>query len=151
MSISVHGLCRFSYPSKEGSGFHNKNVESLYDSRRLTRRLGTFENIIIPSISNQSDKNFKLGLLIGDDLPTWCRDRLLRACRNTPQIELIVKRPGLPHRDACSSAIQSLRNNHAGYVAEFRLDDDDGVSKDFIESIKRISSKIPDGAFGPII
>lgn len=151
MRIPVVGLCRFSYPSKDGSGFKNKAPELLYDYNRLKRRLSTFENILLPSVSGQSDKDFTLGVLIGSDLPEWCRDRLVRACRKIPQIKIIPMNPGIPHGDACSEAILSLRPTSIDYVAEFRLDDDDGVSSYFIESVKRDLSIIPPGSFGPVL
>lgn len=151
VNIPVVGLCRFSYPFKAGTGFKSPVGDLLYSDDRLSKRLSIFENILIPSIIGQTEKDFTLGILVGSDLPGWCRNRIEMACGAVNQIKIITMEPFLPHVEACSDAIKSIRPECDNYVAEFRIDDDDGVAIDFVENVKKILSRVPCGMFGPVL
>lgn len=149
--IPVIGLCRFSYPTLEGTGFKNSSSRNLYDEDRLSVRLSLFENILIPSIAGQTEKDFTLGILIGNDLPMWCARRIEIASQGISQIKLLTKEPFRPHVEICSEAIRSLRPDTDSHVAEFRIDDDDGLGVNFIERVKEIFSAISHRKIGPIL
>lgn len=150
-TIPVIGLCRFSYPTLDGTGFKSSSKQEIYSTERLIFRTTIFENILIPSIAGQTEKDFLLGILIGSDLPSWCKERVRKSCQNISQIRIIEHPPLRPHTEACSEAIISLRPDTGSPLAEFRIDDDDGLSINFVKRVKEIFSSISVNNFGPIL
>lgn len=141
--LQITGLCRFSYPTAEGSGFRledaaQSEIPAIYDTARLRQRLWLFEHICLPGITGQIDKNFTLILLIGEHLPRFVRDRLDEIIAPHPQIQLRVEPEHQHHDDVCARAFHSSRRPGTQLVAEFALDDDDCVAVTFIAEIRRI-------------
>lgn len=141
--LQIIGLCRFSYPTAEGSGFRLENaaeaeVPAIYDPARLRQRLWLFEHICLPGVSGQIDKDFTLILLVGARLPHVIRHRLDEMIAPHPQIQLRVENEHQHHDDVCAGAFHSTRRRDTQLVAEFALDDDDCVSVTFIAEIRRI-------------
>lgn len=130
--LSIVGLCRFSYPTLEGQGFRQPLI---YELGRLKRRLHLFENICLPSIKSQTDKDFRLVILVGENMPLL--DELRDIVLDVRQIELAVSPEGLPHIETCSNVLLA-RRRASGFVGEFCMDDDDAVAIDFIEQSREL-------------
>ncbi|SLN77409.1 glycosyltransferase [Roseisalinus antarcticus] len=141
--IQVLGLCRFSYPSAPG-GFDDqtRSMEDvrarLYEPRRMALRFLWFEHVALPSLRQQTDRNFTVVVLAGDRMPAEHRQRLLDLLVDTPQIKPLFLEEGQVHRDACRAAMQAHRDPAAHAVAEFRLDDDDAVADIFVERTRMV-------------
>ncbi|MBU2981813.1 putative rhamnosyl transferase [Lentibacter algarum] len=150
MKLQVLGLCRWSYPSQVGA-FNNKGQSlealraELYNARRLEGRLFFMEHLVLPSIRAQSDVDFKLVLMIGDELPDPWRSKLLRLIKDIPQVKPVFLPEGQNHMEACRNLMISERDQSADVVAEFRLDDDDAVASDFVARLRDLF-----GALRPI-
>ncbi len=143
MNIQLLGLCRFSYPSevgafKRGSETLKGLCSVLYSAERLEQRLFFFERLVLPALREQSDKDFTLLVLAGDQLPTDFRRRLELLCSGLPQIQLVFEPEGQNHRDLCRKIMVHHRDMSADIVGEFRLDDDDAVAIDFVERTKKL-------------
>ncbi|WP_149140211.1 glycosyltransferase [Gemmobacter caeruleus] len=140
MTVQVMGLCRFSVPSL--GAFQSMPEEigarraALYDPRRLARRLAWFEHVALPGLALQTDPDFTLVLLIGADLPEPWQGRLRRLVADLPQIRVVATAPG-EHRAICAAAMRPLVDPAAQIVAQFRLDDDDAISRNFVQRIRR--------------
>lgn len=144
-AIQVQGLCRFSFPCTGGFKKYHTSLEerraALYDPKRLDQRTLWFEQIGLPGLAAQTDPDFTLHLLTGEDLPPPWRDRVETAIKAVPQI----KRHALPtmdHRAACRQVLRAGRDPDRATVAEFRLDDDDAVAVDFVAALRRQHRKV---------
>lgn len=134
--IQVLGICRFSFPA-DLSAFrqHRDSVEArrdaLYSAERMAMRFFWFENLLLPCIAAQRDKDFTLLVLLGDDLPDPYRSRIEEITAPVAQIKLVY-RPSGPMRDTVREIMKAEREPDADAIAEFWLDDDDGVGRNFV-------------------
>lgn len=138
--VQVIGLTRFSYPSAPGA-FGKADLEDLrarlYAEARMALRFFWFEQVALPAIRGQTDSDFTHILMVGDQLPGQHRDRLERLTADLPQVRIVALEEGQVHRLACRDVMRAARDKSARAVAEFRLDDDDGVGRGFVADLKR--------------
>ncbi|EAR50070.1 hypothetical protein OG2516_08526 [Oceanicola granulosus HTCC2516] len=139
--VQLLGLCRFSYPADDRSfqsqpGDLAKRRAGLYAPARLERRLTWFEHILLPGLAAQTDPDFTLLLLLGDDFPEPYRTRLLDLVAPVPQIRPVFRAPD-NHRKVCREIMREARDPAADWVAEFKMDDDDAVAIDYVEHVRR--------------
>lgn len=139
MRVQVLGICRFSLLVEGGFQVTHETLEDrrrmLYDPDRLARRFLWFEQVCLPGLAAQTDPDFTLVLLTGEDFPKPWLDRLRDLIAGTPQIVLVQAPPG-HHREVCRAAIQARIEPKASAVAQFRQDDDDAVAVDFVERVR---------------
>ena len=138
--MQIIGLCRFSYPALGGFQVKHETAEEraafLYDPTRLEQRFAFFEAITLPSILAQTDGDFSFAVLVGSDLPAPFLARLLDLCDPHPNIQIVSRAPG-QHRPVMQEVINALRSDPAAPCIQFRLDDDDAVARDFIETLRQ--------------
>ncbi len=138
--VQALGLTRFSYPSAPGA-FGRDGLDALrarlYDDRRMALRFHWFEHVTLPGLRAQTDPDFTLVVLTGDALPERHRDRLAALLSGLPQARIVTMPEGRVHREACRAAMIEARDPAARVVAEFRLDDDDGVAAGFVADLRR--------------
>lgn len=142
--VQVLGLCRFSYPSAPGAFSRVEGGDlaairaQLYAPERLALRLHLLEHLMLPGLRAQTDSDFTLLLMMGDDLPGPVRDRVLRLIADLPQIKPVFWPEGQPHREAVREVMLAHRDPDARLIAEFRLDDDDAIAVDFVAETRRL-------------
>ena len=140
--MQVVGLCRFSYPANINA-FQTRHKDmadrtaALYADDRLAARTFLFENFLLPGLRAQTDPDFTLLLLMGEDLPEPWRSRILGAIADVPQIKPVFRPAGLVHRELYREMFLAERDTAAGLVAEFRIDDDDALAHDFVERLRK--------------
>lgn len=138
--VQVIGLCRFSLFSEGGFQAMPEDAgerrERLFDPVRLEQRMRWFEAVTLPSIAAQNDPDFLFLVVTSEDLPEPFMTRLRLQVAKVPQARLMPLPYGL-HREQCGEAIRQLIDPGVDTVAQFRLDDDDGVSMDFVGLLKR--------------
>ena len=139
--VEVIGLCRFSWPGLGGFKRAPEALEArtaaLYDPARLEHRFRLFEAFTLPSLRAQGDGDFRIGIVIGPEFPQ--RPRLEALLRDLPQAVILERAPG-PHREVMREAINSLRGRPDRASAQFRLDDDDAVGRDFVSRLRAAAS-----------
>lgn len=141
--IQVLGLCRFSYPANLNA-FQTRHADmaertaALYDPARLDVRCFLFEQFLLPAMAAQTDPDFTLILLMGDDFPEPWRSRMLTHCKAHPQLSPVFHPSGQPHREVYREVLHAHRDPDAMVVSEFRLDDDDAVAVDFVERLRTL-------------
>ena len=137
--VEVIGLTRFSWPGTGGFQIRHDSlaarVAHLYAPTRLADRLRIFEAFTVPSLRAQSDPDFTLMVVIGPDLPAPARDRLEALLAGIPQAVLSVQPPG-PHREVMRAVMKAARRRPGLPCAQFRLDDDDAVHRDFVARLR---------------
>lgn len=141
--MEVIGLCRFSYPAIGGfqveHGTTSERVSYLYTQERMMERLKLFETIALPSLKAQKDPNFKLCILIGDSMPKKYKRRLEGLISEVPQVSLYTE-PPRNHREVCKEILNLARYDPSDCCVQFRFDDDDAVSVNFVRDIRQAVS-----------
>ncbi len=138
--MQVIGLCRFSYPAFGGFQVEHKTIEEriayLYAEGRLEERFRLFETIALPCLKAQSDPDFSLIIVIGDQLPARHEARLEALIADFPQA-LIHKEPPRNQREVMKEILNEARLNPSEPCLQFRFDDDDAIAVDFIEKLRK--------------
>jgi len=110
----------------------------LFEPERLNKRFELFENIALASLKDQTDQDFKLSVLSSTNLPEKYKTRLQDLCNDTrgaDHVDINYRGPrkaGKLFRQIMCEKYPDLRT-----IAQVVLDDDDAVSRDFVEVCKR--------------
>ena len=138
--LQVQGLCRFSLPCTGGFKKYHKSFEerraALYAPARLETRCFWFERVCLPGLALQSDPDFTLHVVLGEDFPDPWRSRMEALMAQVPQIIPHWRAPD-DHRAICRDVLWAGRDHSCANVAEFRLDDDDAVAVDYVAQLRR--------------
>lgn len=133
------GLCRFSYPALGGYQVKHETIEDrmayLFAEERLEERFRLFETVALPCLRAQTDPDFQLVILIGDQFPKQHEDRLEALIEDLPQA-LIHKEPPRRHREVAADVLNQARLDPSQPCLQFRYDDDDAVAVDFIQKLR---------------
>ncbi|MGP6089987.1 putative rhamnosyl transferase [Antarctobacter jejuensis] len=142
--MQVIGFCRFSYPALGGFQVEHDSIADrlayLYAPARMEERFRHFEALCLPGLKAQTDPDFILAILVGEEMPAEYLDRLAALVEDFPQAAIIARPPG-PHRQVCQEVINSLRDM-AQPCLEFRHDDDDALSVHFVERLRQAAADV---------
>ncbi len=147
--MQVIGLCRFSFPALGDFQIEHGTVAErrhhLYNPTRLEERFRLFESVTLPSFRAQTDGDFQFLIVIGDCLPKEAHDRLRDVTADIPQVQIVERSvdPNRKHRQVMKHILQETRLYPDRPCLQFRHDDDDSVSIDFIECLREAAG---DGA-----
>lgn len=137
--MQVIGLCRFSYPAIGGFRLSQDTIEDqrrfLYAADRMAERFRLFETVTLPGFRTQTDEVFELLVLTGTCLPPPYSQRLRDLTDGIKQIRIIEKEPA-DHKRVMREVLNAARTNPQEPCIQFRHDDDDAVSVDFIEKLR---------------
>lgn len=137
--MQVIGLCRFSYPAHGGFQVEHDTIEErrqyLYNPARLEERFRLFETTALPCFKEQTDEDFQFLIVIGDCLPKPAFDRLHDLTAGMKQVRIIAREPAR-HRKVMKEVLNAARDNPNAPCLQFRHDDDDAVSVDFVERLR---------------
>jgi hypothetical protein len=137
------GLCRFSYPALGGFQVEHETIEEriafLYQYERLEERFRLFEAIALPCLRAQTDPDWGLVIIIGDQFPQDHLERLHDITADLPQITIQAHAPK-PNRDMLKDVLNAARIDPDQPCLQFRYDDDDAVSVDFIEKFRKAAA-----------
>lgn len=141
--MQVIGLCRFSYPAIGGFQVEHDTIDEriafLYAQERLEERFRLFETIALPCLKEQTDQDFDLIMVVGESLPTHYLTRLRDLCSEVPQIRIQAE-PPRKQRQIMRRILNDARQDPNAPCLQFRHDDDDAVSVDFIERLRQTVS-----------
>ncbi len=142
MTLQVIGLCRFSYPAIGGFQVEHETIEDriayLYGTARLEERFRLLETVALPCIKAQTDQDFELIIVIGDQLPKVHFDRLHDITADIEQVR-IISEPPRPQREVMKEIFNKSRKDPSLPCLQFRHDDDDAFAVDFIERLRAAS------------
>lgn len=141
--MQVLGLCRMSYPALGGFQTEHHTVEDrarfLYAPERMEARLRAFEAFTLPALKAQTDPDFTLVVVIGDDLPARWRDRITGLLEGLPQAVIRAMPPGR-HRSIMQEVINDARDGRP--CIQFRMDDDDAVAVSFVARVRAAAADV---------
>lgn len=133
------GLCRFSYPAIGGFQIAHDTIEErmafLYREDRMAERFRLFEHVALPCLRAQTDPRWNMVVVIGESLPKEHFDRLHDLVADLPQIT-IQAHPPRPQREVMKEVLNAARLDPSEPCSQFRYDDDDAVSVNFIERLR---------------
>ncbi len=153
------GICRFSFcgkgdwrtsrAAKTASEIKSMRAEvaaELYAPSRMELRFFLFENFLLPSLKSQSDRNFICLILTSDIMPKVYLERLHDICSGDPNLEVLVSSETTVH-EALWPRISALNSIAGQPLVNFRIDDDDCLSHDYINELRsfmiRLSDRVP--------
>lgn len=141
----IVGVVRFSFPAL--TGFAKMPHEAaevkaiLYDPARLERRFKLFEALTLRSMRAQTDPDFQLGFLIGDDFPAPFRQRLAHLLADLPQA-FVFPYPAAENFKATHATFKAANLEGATHLTSFRLDDDDALDRNFIARLRHQANSL---------
>lgn len=145
--VEVIGLCRFSWLGEGGyqirHGTLGERAAHLYAPGRMGDRMRMFEGFTLPSLRAQTDPAFTLVVVVGPDMPRPFRERLEALLADLPQAVISEQPPG-PHRAVMRRAVAQARRHPELPSAQFRMDDDDAVNREFVARLRAAVDR-----FGP--
>ncbi|WP_372614996.1 glycosyltransferase [Aquicoccus sp.] len=137
--IPVVGVVRFSVLAvdyyTERFGTVDNIAEHLFSPERLALRFELFEKLCLPSLAQQSDRDFRAVILTSTELPSDARARLDDLVAEHDHIEVFAAEPH-QHYPISRMAFRSVPLGGASHKLWFRLDDDDAVALDYVERLK---------------
>lgn len=137
------GLCRFSYPALGGFQVEHETIEEriayLYEDRRLEERFRLFDTVALPCLRAQTDPDFTLIIVVGDQFPAHHKKRLEAMIADVPQA-LIHHEPPRQQREVMKDVLNDARLDPSKPCLQFRYDDDDAVAVDFIAKMRKAAS-----------
>mgnify|MGYP006078687659 CR=1 FL=1 len=143
MTLQVLGLCRFSYPAIGGFQVDHKTIEEriayLYDDVRLEERFQLFEAVALPSLRAQTDPDFELIIVVGDQMPTHHLARLTAMIADMPKARIHAE-PPRPQREVMKEILNAAHPNFSEPCLQFRFDDDDALAVDFVEQLRKAAA-----------
>lgn len=141
--MQVLGLCRMSWPALGGFQTEHatlaERVRFLYAPERMEARLRAFEAFTLPALMGQTDPDFTLVVVIGDDLPGRWRERIEALLARLPQAVIRALPPG-PHRSVMQAVINEARDGRP--CIQFRMDDDDAVALSFVQKVRAAAADV---------
>jgi hypothetical protein len=99
--------------------------ERLFSEDRLNTKFKLFEKITLPSVVNQTNKNFSWYIYASSYLPQKYKTKLLKLTDNEKINCIFID----SFKDFCKIKFTDEK------YCTVRLDDDDGLDKDFVESL----------------
>jgi hypothetical protein len=143
----IIGHIRFSYygftDTRLRPDSEDDPLARLYGEARMARRFHLFENLTLPSLLAQTDKDFRIVVMSSDVMPDVYKDRLRVVTAGLPDVVLdfSANRQGnkafIPHMNA------SLGPTKAGISTHFRLDDDDALAHTYIARLRQLTHTLP--------
>ncbi|WP_260926817.1 putative rhamnosyl transferase [Novosphingobium sp. 9] len=99
----------------------------------LARRFELFERYCLPSVADQTDRQFDWLIYFDENTPQEFRDRIARAQEVMPFSPRFVgvSREGIAARD-----VSAMVGTEEDIVLTTRLDNDDGIARDFVRRIQ---------------
>jgi len=152
----VIGICRFSFCGRGDWAAYSdvtsdtdidqlrlEQAERLYDDARMALRFYLFENFLLPSLRAQKDPHFVLIVLTSDIMPAKHLKRLRTLCDTDARLMLVVSDATSVH-DALMPEIARLNSGLARPLVQFRIDDDDCLSHDYVHELRRYMQRLGD-------
>lgn len=141
--MKVYFITRFSIYDPQFGGFRltkdydQKGYERhLFDIDRLNHKYDIFQKITLPSVVEQSYDDWKWLIYTSDRLPDDYMKRLRTLVKDYPKIVLITV------KDFKEFFEKDISYNYDNSFATVRLDDDDGLSKCFVEKLQQYSKNV---------
>lgn len=143
----IYGHIRFSFygvsdtrlkPTADGAA-----LAKLYDETRMARRFFLFEELTLPSLIAQTDRDFRTVIMSSDVMPDRYKERLVSIATRLPGSVVDFS----PFRNS-DRAFRKYITEAAGLrgretSVHFRLDDDDALAASYIARLRQLTHGLP--------
>lgn len=133
----IYFITRFSIydPQFDGFKLSRENQKDLYrqllfGKNRLDQKFTTFQNITLPSITNQTSDDWVWLIFTSNKLPQEYFNKLIHLIDDSPKIFLI------PVKDFNEFFEKNLNYKYQKPYATVRIDDDDGLNLQYVEKLQ---------------
>lgn len=137
--MKIVGHCRFSFFGRTDTGRAVATAQDaqdlLWNPERMAVRFHLLENLLLPSIRNQSDPDFWFVLTTSEIMPSVYHDRLEAAVDGLAQARIIRTKETDIGR-ALRGVMIEASNDRQDPAVHFRIDDDDAVCVSYIERLR---------------
>lgn len=140
--MQVIGICRFSFPALGSFQTEHETLEErrnhLYNTTRLEERMRLFESSTLPCFREHTDEDFQLLVVVGHCLPKPALERLYDLTAGIDQVRIVQESSETDqrHRHVMKDILNAARTDPDQPCLQFRHDDDDAVSVDFVERLR---------------
>jgi len=143
----IYGHIRFSFygvtdtrtqPDQDGTA-----LARLYDENRMARRFFLFENLTLPSLINQTDRDFRTVIMSSKVMPDVYKNRLNALAARLPGAVVEYSHHERGDLAFHKFIVEAAGFKGRGHSVHFRLDDDDAVSVDYIARLRETSRVLP--------
>lgn len=124
----IIGMIRYAIIS-DFNNYNNKSVNQLYEEPYFSDRFKLFYNITLPSFANQTNKDFILLVYNSNSIPKDKKELFDNIEKEYPFVKNIYLNNG-----SMFIPDEFKEKN----MLTFRIDNDDGISLDFIEKLQKI-------------
>ena len=111
----------------------DKSGQSTRDEKWLQHRFALFEKFCLPSVLNQSNKEFNWLIYVDREAPVYYYDQLKTSVQNHPNIHIYQVSD---HKECLQHVDQILSKSTTPYVITSRLDNDDAIGINFIQTVQ---------------
>lgn len=132
-------LIRFSVIFNQSKFATNDKVELLHPSR-LNKRFFYFENICLKSLINQTNKNYKCIIIIDKDIPQYYLIKLQNLIKSLKHI--FIHEWDINDNINKNDWLRKYQDNKHKYSIYTRLDDDDGLSTNYMQIVENMFKKV---------
>jgi hypothetical protein len=146
--MKILGHCRFSFFGTTDTGREIGTLEDararLWEPRRMAVRFHLFEHLLLPAIRAQTDQDFTLLLITSRAMPDVFHARLSAITNDQPNIRILAT-DQTDYTRAALPVTQELSRDLADPLVHFRVDDDDGLSRDYIARLRDAVGRVDPG------
>lgn len=141
----ITGFIRFSFFGMSDTRQKHHDVDAafdqVYNSTRMEARFYLFENLCLPSLRAQTDQDFKIVMLTSEIMPKPYKDRLRDITADVPNIRI-----DFTDKKEIRGALKPYMHDPlvTDRAVNFRLDDDDAISCQYIKRLRSISISVPE-------
>lgn len=146
--MKVFGYTRFSYFGRNDTKISRtiaddeQRFEALYNPKRMEQRFHMFENLCLPSLRAQINKEFKHIIVASDVMPEVYKERLNKSVADVKQIEVLYSSE--EHVTyALNPRIKELVKGETANTVHFRLDDDDAICAQTVDMLGAMAKNAP--------
>lgn len=146
--MKISGYCRFSYYGISDTG---RAVSSpaeadrlLWNPTRMAVRMHLFEQIMLPSIAHQTDKDFTLHFITSEGMPEPYHERLEGLCAGLPFIR-ITRTDNTDLGSVIHPLVVEASLDRTEPSVHFRVDDDDGLCESYVARLRHDSTRVDPG------
>ncbi|AVR45956.1 hypothetical protein C7S20_12210 [Christiangramia fulva] len=134
-----HFLCtRFNLKNEDW--IHTKKGKSVLTKKWLSSRFYLFEKFCVPSVKNQTNKNFKWVIFFDIDTPTKFKKKINGLlAKDNLFIPLYINGIGELETSLSRFILKEISIKSETIITT-RLDNDDAIHKDFISTIQKLAS-----------
>ncbi|MEM7061355.1 MAG: glycosyltransferase [Pseudomonadota bacterium] len=136
------GLVRFSVltPDYYAARFPTleETAQHLFSSERMDLRFRLFEQLCLPSLVRQTDRDFDMIVLTAESMPEVYLSRLIDLLDPLPNFHCRPVGTG-NHYKSVQDGYNSVGRDDVTHRILFRLDDDDAVDMNFVKRTKRLA------------